>query len=214
MSDHEKIKTAKYLSEEVRKCIIQGRIPCDSDIDQLFLYAFDKKKAVSDSCCAYLMEIAGISDEIRNRLEHMMNTGNAHDRWLVTIHVSPRRCPEEFVRKIIMTAIKDKSKKVRLSGIQRAISFKFNDFAPLIKERLLVETDEKCKENLEYGYFMMSQGYVIEKRESKGYWLRFNGWSAIAINEDFSNEDQINEFVRKQYCAKISEQFKSIEWTK
>jgi hypothetical protein len=162
ISDKEIIETLRTAARTVEK--VSSAIKTETtysgmenDIDFLFKCAFDKRKAIWDGCSEELFALAQISNAIRERIIKIMETGNAHEKFVITVSTSSRELSDkQFIREILYWAITDKSKKVKIFGAQRAYEHNLYDLAETIKNESKKTSDDKIKKALEEAYISLT----------------------------------------------------------
>ena len=221
IKDTEIIETLRMADQKLKKLfstIETGTAYSDmgSDTDFVFKCAFDKKQAIWDYCSEELFKLAQISDTIRERIMHIMETGNAHEKFIITVSTMSKwlyplnESFMEFRRKILYLAITDKSKKVKRFGVTRTVSLRLYDLAPTIKDESEKINDPELKRVFEECYIYLTKGYILKE----GYSLKIGGTQepALFAHIAFSSYQIPSEIPKDKIHEYIITRFKDFEY--
>ena len=209
----EVIRLSNKKTDKVCSLIKKGKFSneMEEDIEFIFKCAFDKRKAVWEHCIDNLYKLAVISNVVCERMIKIMENGNIHEKFIITCSALAVK-DRKFLKEILYRAIRDKSKKVKTFGAQRADDNNLYEFADIIKEEMEKTTDKKIKEQLERHYIFLTKGYIIDETypESKrvyitwhyGYPLPKKSLTKDEIHEyiitEFKNNDRIKDLYYKK----------------
>lgn len=190
MSETDKVEAT---AEKLYQAFIENKSyeGMNEDIDFIFSCALHKKQSIWYKAVDELFWLATASVGIQNRMLDIMKSGKAHEKFNITCSAftEPKgvTLDRNFIRQILESAIKDKSKKVKIFGAQVADKLNFYELADLIKTEMENATDEEVKECLSHDYIFLTKGYYIEKTDNRRNLHYRTGFRNIDESIDESN---------------------------
>ena len=172
----------------------------NDDIEFIFECAFDKRKSVWDYCSCGIFELAELSSEVCERILNVMKTGSIQERFIIACSLRKTdNLDKDFFEKIIYSAIRDKSKKVKLFGAQQADRYNLYKFADLIKEESEIAEDKALKEGLTDRYIYLTKGYKIIKTNIEDEELICFRDGTRPIPKEIKTEEDKHKYVITEY---------------
>jgi len=202
MEPNEILQLLNEKASKVRSAMTDGNTydEINGDIDFIFQCAFDKRIRIGEYGAIRLFDLAEVTNDIRERIIQIMETGNAHQKFTLICQAVTLNLPGDFVRKIVFLAIRDKSKKVKIKGAEIANSLNLYEFATAIKEEYEKANDKEIKEDLSNCFLYLTKGYRIEFNPEHGNRIYTADHSSMKVPNGMTNADEINKFVLTKYA--------------
>jgi hypothetical protein len=188
-------------ADKIRSSIKVGNYynEMNDDIEYIFKYAFDKRKAIWEKCINSIYELAEFSNEIQEKIMKIMETGNARQKFIVTCSLHKSfNLDKGFVKNILHKAIIDKSKNVKIFGAQRADDLSIYEFSDIIKNEMESSNDNDIKEHLMVNYIFLTKGYKIKKINDNRY-VNITYYFSVKLPKDIITEEEIHKYVLEKY---------------
>jgi hypothetical protein len=201
------VKLSEEKKNKVYSAITEGKIcnEIEDEINFIFEHAFEKRKrgAIWEPCLHNIFELAQISNNICDRIMKIMETGNAHERHIIICILNKTfKLNNEFTKRIIYLAIKDKYKKIQKMGLYKANQYSLYDFANFIKDESKKTNDDEVKVHFDECYNHLTKGYTIDMEDSKdgkGVYVSVYGSIMSMLPKEVLTEEEIHKYVLTKY---------------
>jgi hypothetical protein len=159
-------------------------------------------KLVFETGCKLLVHLAERQTEAQRCIRDMAQDKNATARFHAVAYLD-HKLPEELRLQVVGLALRDRSAKVRLKGIEGAERFKFTQFLSQLEQMQRSETNKGVCSALALHVPLLRDGFLLEPSEDgAGYYLTVRGPRSLGgpfiPKEQFSKAFVLREVARLQ----------------